>query len=134
MQTDAVILYADDAGLPADTAEDLALSVQLFVEFQRHAIQLFVSTSKTVLVVFHPAQDTGVIYCDWRVIVNGAEVCVQVYGQQITAVSSFKYLGVHLQANAGCSEHVDARLEAFRRASGVLLNGLRGIPRYSHSF
>ena len=57
----AILLYADDAALPADTAEDLDLSVQILESFCNE-MRLYISVDKTKLTVFHASNDPSVIY------------------------------------------------------------------------
>jgi hypothetical protein len=66
----AVILYADDAALPADSVEDLQLAMSIFEEFCNEN-RLFIAVPKTFLMVFHNAGDRGVIYEDSGVWIDG---------------------------------------------------------------
>ena len=66
--TIAVILYADDAALPADSEEDLQRMATLFEQFCNDH-RLFISTPKTFVTVFHQPSDHGVS------CVDGKEVC-----------------------------------------------------------
>lgn len=131
--TISILLYADDAALPADSVEDLALSLQIFVEYYNE-MHLFISTAKTYVVVFHNQSDNGVHYMDDRVFVDGQEVTLSVYGQRIKASNSFEYLGVVLHACGHLHEHIDSPLSALGRAINLLMAGLSRIPSFSHSF
>ena len=128
----AVLLYADDAALPADTFDDLQLSTQILVQFCND-MQLFISTEKTVLVVFHPLDDSDVVYEHDCVTVDGTQLALYIYGARIKAVSEFKYLGVTLAANGDLQPHLSSRAAASDRAAGMLLAGIGRIPGYSHS-
>ena len=57
----AIILYADDAALPADSVEDLQLLASLFGEYC-NLNRLFIATGKTFVTVFHAPSDSGVQY------------------------------------------------------------------------
>ena len=131
--TIAVLLYADDAAIPADSAEDLALSARILEQFCNDS-QLFISTSKTFLTVFHHESDDGVEYKDQTVFVDGAPVLIEIYGTRIVAVPEFKYLGIVIDAVASVRAHATARLSAFQRASRALLRGLMYIHGYSSTF
>ena len=61
--TIAVLLYADDAALPADSAEDLIFSTKIFEEFCND-MHLYIATSKTFITVFSEESDAGVVYDD----------------------------------------------------------------------
>jgi len=128
-----ILLYADDAALPADSAADLQLSMQIFEEFCNDH-HLYIATNKTYITVFHAPGDTGVTYCDQKVLVDGAPVQVQVYGEDLQAAQEFKYLGVTLTSGGGASAHVRTRAAAFQRAIAMLLSGLLKLPACSHSF
>eukprot|EP00973_Karenia_brevis_P026062 3596591-Karenia_brevis.AAC.1 len=79
-----IVLYADDAALPASTVEDLRLSVSIFEEFcNQH--QLFISTPKTFFTVFHNPSDQGVKYTDKQVLIDGIAVEIAIYGKAICA-------------------------------------------------
>eukprot|EP00973_Karenia_brevis_P012741 1729423-Karenia_brevis.AAC.1 len=65
----AILLYADDAALPADTLDDLLLSVQIFESFCNNS-RLFISVPKTCLTVFHVADDDGVCYQGQEVLID----------------------------------------------------------------
>ena len=72
----AVLLYADDAALPADSAEDLQIAASIAETFFNDS-QLFVSTSKTFLTVFHNKTDQGVTYRNDSVQIDGMKsTCV----------------------------------------------------------
>jgi len=129
----AVILYADDAALPADSLEDLQLLASLFERFCNDN-RLFISTPKTFVTVFHPASDQQVIYEQDKVFVDGVQVRVQIYGQEIGAAASFKYLGVVLNSTCTYQAHADSRETSFERAAYLLLAGLSRIPAYPQSF
>ena len=74
---DAVLLYADDAAIPADTAKDLQLSADIFAKYCNDH-HLFISVPKTLVTVFHVENDENVAYTDdGKVIVDGHSVVVQ---------------------------------------------------------
>ena len=73
----AVILYADDAAIPADSIEDLQLAASLCEEFCNHN-RLFISTPKTFVNVFHPKSDPDVVYEGTDVFVDGTKVEVHI--------------------------------------------------------
>ena len=127
----AVLLYADDAALPADSAEDLQLLATLFEEFCNDR-RLFIATPKTFVTVFHPATDIRVIYQDGHVFVDGVKVEIKIYDTDITAAKSFKYLGVVLDSTCNQSAHSDARCLSFDRSAHLLLAGLSRIPSFPH--
>ena len=129
----AVILYADDAAIPADSPEDLQLAADIFQDFC-NSHRLFIATSKTFVTVFHPVGDTGVVFQDGQVFVDGVLVDIQVYGEKVTAVPTFKYLGVVLNSTCTHDDHLAARCAAFERAAWLLHSGLSRIPSFSHSF
>ena len=52
----AVLLYADDAALPADSIEDLALSTRILEDFCNE-YRLFVSVPKSFITVFHHKEE-----------------------------------------------------------------------------
>jgi len=131
--TVAILLYADDAALPADTAEDLALSARILEEFCND-MRLYVSVPKTFVTVFHDTSDEEVKYVGNNVLVDGHRVVVKIYGSEINATASFKYLGVVLDASGNPAAHLCARFDAFERAGNGLINGLRRIPAHTHSF
>lgn len=59
--TIALLLFADDAAIPADSAADLQLAADIFQSFCNDN-HLFISTPKTFLTVFHSEGDDGVAY------------------------------------------------------------------------
>ena len=63
----AVILYADNAALPADSPEDLQLSVSIFEQFCNDN-RLLISVPKTFLMAFHAKADGGVAYQNGNVL------------------------------------------------------------------
>ena len=129
----AIILYADDAALPADSVEDLQMLAQLFESFCNDN-RLYISTPKSFVTVFHPPNDTGVCYSDGQVSVDGHRVEIKIYGQLISAADTFKYLGVVLDSCGSHHAHVEARVSAFQRSAHLLLAGLSRIPSFPHSF
>eukprot|EP00973_Karenia_brevis_P037338 5147057-Karenia_brevis.AAC.1 len=90
--TVTILLYADDAAIPADSEEDLQLAAEIFEQYcnEHH---LFISVPKTVVTVFHPVSSDAVQYSDGSVFVHGRVVDVRIYGQTVRASASFKYLG-----------------------------------------
>ena len=76
----AVVLYADDAAIPADSAEDLQLAAAILEEFCNEH-RLFVATPKTFVTVFHPPDDEHVLYGGKCVFVDGQSVDVRIYGK-----------------------------------------------------
>ena len=131
--TIVILLYADDAALPADSLEDLQLSLNIFVDFCNE-MHLYVATAKTFLVVFHNDDDEGVVYNNGHVYVDGQMAKLMVYGDQIKATDSFKYLGMMLHASGTLDCHADSRISAFTRATNFVLIGLSKIPGFSHAF
>lgn len=131
--TVAILLYTDDAAIPADTPEDLQLAADIAEAFFNDS-QLYVSTPKSYKTVFHPESDTGATYHGDTVSVDDTEIVIRIYGEQIKATASFKYLGVYLNEYGKCSTHVQARTEAFSRAAFMLISSLRRIPSFSFSF
>ena len=127
----AVLLYADDAALPADSAEDLQLAARIVEEFFNNR-QLFTSTPKTFITVFHSTTDAGVTYNGSEVLVDGAPVHVHIYNELIKATPNFKYLGVHFNESGNNSTHMHERSNVVHisRASSSLLSSLRHIPSY----
>lgn len=59
--TIAVILFADDAALPADSSADLVLLASLFEQFC-HDNHLYISTNNSYITVFHSECDDRVRY------------------------------------------------------------------------
>ena len=130
--TIAIILFADDAALPADSVEDLAISLSIFEEFCRES-RLTIAVNKSFVIVFHDSGDAGVTYDNCKVFVDGSEVVLKVYGEQLPAVSEFKYLGVYFDASGTQTAHVKARAEATRKAGFSLIHGLQRMPGFSHA-
>ena len=62
--------------------------------------------------------------------VDGAKLLVQIYGDTIAAVASFKYLGVVLDTVCSPMAHLAARQSSFDRAAGLLCAGLSRIPSF----
>ena len=127
-----LLLYADDAEIPADSAENLQVAASIFEEF-RNDHRLFISTEKTSVTVFHDESDKGVRYNAQSVFVDGKEVKIQIYNRAIAAASVFKYLGFHVNEFGTPVTHMSQRLEAFSRAAYMLQHGLKKIPSYIHS-
>ena len=129
----AILLYADDAALPADTLEDLRISIAIFEQFcnERH---LFISTPKTFLTVFHSPTDRNVVYDGDKVFVDGQVAEVHVYGSAIAAAQSFKYLGVWINSTGTADTHLDNRMLAFHSAAASLRRGLARIPCVGFAF
>eukprot|EP00973_Karenia_brevis_P076626 10644363-Karenia_brevis.AAC.1 len=119
----SLLLYADDAALPADTAQDLQISADIFEAFCND-YRLFIAVPKTFLTVFHDATDTNVLYTDGKVFVDGQRVDVKIYGQSVTATDNFKYLGISLDEFGSPDGHIRARASAFKRAAGSFFAGL----------
>jgi hypothetical protein len=129
----AILLYADDAAVPADTSEDLQLAASIVEEFFNKS-QLFIAVPKTFVTVFHSTEDAGVVYADGGVEVDGVRVVIQIYGQEVAAASRFKYLGVHFNEFGSNTNHIEERTCAFERAANMLRASLRRIPSYSFDF
>jgi hypothetical protein len=129
----AVVLYADDAALPANSVEDLQLLADLFESFCNDN-KLYIATPKCFVTVFHPPADDGVSYSNGQVLVDGQVVEIKIYGQLIAAAASFKYLGVVLDSCGSYAAHAEARSSAFNRSAHLLLAGLSRIPAFPHSF
>lgn len=119
----SVVLYADDAAIPADSLEDLQLAASLFEEYCNDN-RLFISTPKTFFTVFHCATDTGVQYSGEEVIVDGSIAEIQIYSNKIAATPDFKYLGVHLDSTGCISTHFTNKLAALDRTAHLLASGL----------
>ena len=75
--TIAVILYADDAALPADSPEDLEASAKIFEEFCND-MRLYISVGKTYLMVFHNSDDDQVKYQYGTVWVDGRQISIKI--------------------------------------------------------
>ena len=131
--TVALVLYADDAALPADSIEDLQLALDI-VEAFCNENRLFISVPKTFLTVFHAPSDTGVEYIDGAVYVDGTRAIVKVYGTIVSATDRFKYLGVTLDSTASTRCHLEERGKSFDRSCNLLWAGLSRLPSYPHSF
>ena len=129
--TIAILLYADDAALPADTEEDLQIAATIFEEFC-NTNRLFISTPKTFVTVFHNVSDDGVQYSNEDVYVDGRLVRIPVYSQNIAAAREFKYLGVVLDSTCSGAAHFAARSGAVDRSAHLLLSGLSRVPSYPH--
>ena len=131
--TIAVILYADDAVLPADSPEDLEASAKIFEEFCND-MRLYISVGKTYLMVFHNSDDDQVKYQDGTVWVDGRQISIKIYDTTISAAKSFKYLGVMLDSSCGHTAHFESWYAATQRA-GISLNaGILRIPAAPHDF
>ena len=128
-----LVLYADDAALPADSAEDLQLMASLFEQFCNEN-RLFISTPKSFVTVFHASEDAAVVYTGDSVTVGGEPVLIKIYGQTISAAATFKYLGVYLDSCGSSAAHAGAKTVAFDRAAHLLHTGLSRIPSFPHSF
>eukprot|EP00973_Karenia_brevis_P010366 1406155-Karenia_brevis.AAC.1 len=84
--------------------------------------------------VFCPDGDPGVCYQGEEVVVDGNLVDIKIYGMRIRAQSSFKYLGVTLQASGPTHLHMHTKVEAFERATNMFFSGLRRLASFSHDF
>jgi len=73
----SIILYADDAAIPADSAEDLQLAATLFEEFCSDS-RLSISSPTSFVTVFHNASDQRVIYQEDGVSVDGVKAEIKV--------------------------------------------------------
>ena len=104
----AVLLYADDAALPADSAEDLQPLASPFEDFCDDN-RLFIATSKTFVTVFHAASDRHVVYHDGSVSVDNVRVEISIYGEVITAAASFKYSGIVMDSTRSRIAHSASR-------------------------
>lgn len=133
--TVAILSYAYDAALPADTEEDLQMTATIFEEFC-NTNRLFISTPQTFVTVFHNVSDDGLQYCYEDVYdidnVDGRLVRIQVYAQTIAAACEFKYLGVVLDSTCSGAAHFAARSGAVERSAHLLMSGLSRIPSYPH--
>jgi hypothetical protein len=129
--TIAVLLYADDAALPADSAEDLELSAKIFEEFCND-MRLYISVGNTFFTVFNNPNYDHVTYSEGCVWVDGKPVVIEIYGQLISATSAFKYLGVLLEANGSHGAHMETRRTATQRAGYSLHAGLLRTPAAPH--
>ena len=129
----AALLYADDAAIPADSLEDLQLAASIAEQFFNES-QLYISTPKTFVTVFHAKTDTRVEYRDGDVYVDGVSADLFIYGEKIKATSTFKYLGVHFNEYGDNATHVKERTVAYIRTSNLLFASLRRIPSHSLNF
>ena len=130
----ALLLYADDGAIPADSLDDLQMAADIFVEYC-NIHRLFISVPKTCFTVFHTEADNGVAYGEHgEVYVDDNAISIQIYGQSIKATSTFKYLGVHFDEYGSPHAHVEARTQAFLRGIAAFWAGLNKIPAYPHSF
>jgi len=129
----AVLLYADDAAIPADSLEDLQLAASIAEQFFNES-QLYISTPKTFVTIFHTVADEGVTYQGDTAYVDGVPVDVRVYGERIKAAATFKYLGVHFNEFGDNATHMKEKTAAFTRAANLLFASLRRIPSYSFEF
>eukprot|EP00973_Karenia_brevis_P025510 3520567-Karenia_brevis.AAC.1 len=129
----AVILYADDAALPADSLDDLILSAQILEAFCNE-MRLYISTAKTYVMIFHAGEDDGVSYEGDSCYVDGKQVKLRIYGELIKCTRSFKYLGVVLDPQGMSSGHFQSRLTAFRHAMAMMISGLGRLPASSFQF
>ena len=130
--TIAILLYADDAALPADSEEDLQRAAAIFEDFC-NLHRLFVSTPKSFVTVFHNASDTGVQYDSDKVYVDGRLVDIQIYGPTMAAAQEFKYLGVIMDSTCSSAGHFASRMSALDRSAHLLSAGLSKLPSYPHS-
>ena len=128
----AILLYADDAAIPADSPDDLA-ALAASVERFCNEMHLFISTAKTYITVFHHEGDDSVAYEGDSVYVDGSKVELFIYTDVIKAASTFKYLGVELDEYGSPHAHLDRRLTALLGAGHSLLRGFKRIPTYTHS-
>lgn len=62
----------NDAALPADSLEDLILSMKIFEEFCND-MHLYIAITKTFLTIFHHETDAGVVYDDNSVWLDGTK-------------------------------------------------------------
>ena len=97
-------------------------------------MHLYISNSKTFLTVFHHEEDISVRYSGDKVFVDGHMVDIKVYGRQITASNTFKYLGVVLKSTGSHSAHFADRQGAVSNAAASLQTGLKRMPSYGHAF
>ena len=116
-------MYADDAALPANNADDLQRSLLIFEKFCNEN-RLYISVPKSYITVFHSDSDDAVVYNHGEVWVDGVKVQLKIYDRILEAVDSFKYLGVVVHANGHPHAHAEARAAAFRNASWSLFVGL----------
>ena len=126
----ALLLYADDAAIPGDTPEDLQLAADIFEQFCNDH-HLFISVPKSYITVFHSASDTGVVYGDGGVLVEGERVNIQIYGQVIEATSMFKYLGVYINEFGNPRAHFQNRSSlssSCRRFLGRICENPSALP------
>jgi hypothetical protein len=123
----AILLYADDAAIPADSLEDLQLAASIPEAFFNES-QLYVSVQKSFVTIFHNKIDKGVYYQDGDVYEDGDLADVRIYGERIKAAPTFKYLGVHINEFGDIDNHMRERTTAFIRAFNLLFASLRRIP------
>ena len=123
--TIALLLYADDAAIPAETPEDLQLAAEILEQFCNNN-RLYVSVPKSFVTVFHAESDDGVRYDDdGQVRIDGEPVRITIYGVELKAAKEFKYLGVYINEfgrsrSSGQSQHFGQawlRYQRFRTTS-----------------
>lgn len=129
----AIILYADDAAIPANSLEDLQNACRV-LEAICNEHQLSIATAKTFLTVFHHEDDRGVVYETGTVTVDRVLAVILIYAEQISAAQCFKYLVVVISSTGTHQEHTANRLTAFRRAIGKFKTSIRCIPDGSFAF
>jgi len=129
----AILLYADDAALPADDIVSLQRSLDIFTSFCNEH-RLYISVPKSSITVFHACNDSNVDYQNGSVFVDGVKQSVHIYGQELSASSSFKYLGIVVDSTGAFACHAQSRLQAFAKASRSLHAGLLRLPAFSFQF
>ena len=130
--TVALLLFADDAATPVDSAQDMQLAASISEKFCNES-HLFISVPKTFLTIFHPADDHGVTYDSTKCVRDeGPLVQIRIYDLVVAASSFSKYLGVHLKETLTPQNRFNSLLTAYKRAMYSLQIGLNRIPSYSH--
>ena len=130
----ALLLYADDAAIPADTPADLQLAAEILEQLCNDH-RLFISVPQSFVTVFHAESDVGVRYDDDdKVWIDGAAVNIKIYGIELKAAREFKYLGVYVNEFGNPRAHFSHRAKAFSRAVGAFWAGTAKIPAVSFDF
>ena len=115
----ALLLYAEDAKLPADSAEGLQIAATIEEQFFNDR-QPFVAIPKTYVTVLHAHGDTGVVYDAEDVKADGLTMNICIYGMLIAATRYFKYMGVHLNEHGDSTTHIMEKINVFQRATNML--------------
>ena len=129
----AIVLYADEAARPADDLASLQRSLDILVSYCNEH-RLYISVPKSFITIFHAENDPSIEYRSGAVFVDGVKQSVYIYGHEISAVRSFKYLGVVIDSSGTAASHLESRLAAFQKAVHSLYAGLHRLPAFSFQF